>query len=170
MREERASGQLNKRGAGAGAEGREDLLTVKPTLPIRTTLRYDCHGSSLLFLSLFLLFFIWGLFVWPDYMLVFIGFLSCSRMCCHWFTLILAQKWSLYVLASFYAFVIIFLFSSFKSSLDFSPPALLSTRIIHEMVLGLKGFFCFVFLLTIHFVLLFVYGKWVWETASGDGC
>lgn len=31
-------------------------LTVKPTLPIRSTLRYDCHGSVTWFLSLFLLY------------------------------------------------------------------------------------------------------------------
>lgn len=155
------------------AEGREGLLTVKPTLPIRSTLRYDCHGSSMALSHDFFLFsyYIWGLFVW-------LSMNTRLYACFYWiFELLLSliyldfgSKIIFICLASFYAFVIIFLFSSFKSSLGFSPPALLSTRIIHEMVLGLKSFFCFVFLLTIHFVLLFVSGKWVWETASGDGC
>ena len=33
----------------AQAGGREDLLTAEPTLLVRSTLRYDCHGSSVLF-------------------------------------------------------------------------------------------------------------------------
>ena len=44
--------------------------------------------------------------------------------------------------------------------LDFGSKIIfISFSFIHEMVLGLKGFFCFVFLLTIPFVLLFVSGK-----------